>query len=114
MTDELNREARATLQRYLDGRVSNGELAGWLVQVEYDEEIPQLQRDQLAGLRLVVTEVSEGHRPTEHILEAVAALLATLAPGEQVIAERTSSATCWTRNESVITASGNRVQYAGI
>ncbi len=112
-TMQLSQDTRAVLQRYAKGQLSNKDLAEWLVQVEYDPDIPASERDELARLRLIVIEVSEGLRYAEHILEAAAALLAASEPEGRFDTIRTSSSTTW-RREREVTESASPVQYVGI
>lgn len=112
MTPRLRPDSKVTLQRYVDGRISNAELAEWLVATEYDDELPQGERDELAQLRLIVTEVEEDLRPSEEVLKAVSAVLAA-AEHRTVVAVRTSSSTR-IHPGTVITAAGSPVLHAGI
>ncbi|MBI2912970.1 MAG: hypothetical protein HYY03_03525 [Chloroflexi bacterium] len=112
MTTRLSPDSRGTLQRYVDGRISNAELAEWLVAAEYDDELAQGERDELARLRLIVTEVEEDLRPADEILKAVSAILA-VTEDKIVVAVRTSSST-HTKPGSAVTAAASPVQHAGI
>ncbi len=113
MAIRLSQDSQSVLHRYVKGQLSNPELAEWLVQVEYDQDIPQDERDDLAQLRLIVTEAEEQIRPVEQILEKVAAMLVASDPRRQVIARRTSSSTDMYPGR-VVTAAGSRVRHAGI
>ena len=112
MTIQLSPDTRAWLQRYIDGQVSNDELAEWLVQVEYDLDLQSEERDALGQIRLAVIEVSEGLRPNEDILESVAAALA-LSRAEQVVSVRANSSTDW-RDTTVVTTASSRPQHVDI
>ena len=113
MSKQLSHETNTVLRRYVEGSLSNAELAEWLVGAEYDDELPPAERDELAGIRLIVIEVEEDERPAEEILKAVSTVLATAAEGEQIVALRTSSTT-QSSGGTVFTASGSPVQRAGI
>lgn len=63
------------LQRFTEGQMSRRDLAEWLVQTDYDTDVPVTERDALARIRLVVIEVDEGMRPASEIIERVAATL---------------------------------------
>ena len=92
---DLGPRARAELRRYVDGDLSNAELADWLVGAEYDPSLRQDERDALGRIRLVVIEVDEGTRDTAETLHAVAELLASATDDGRVVAMRTGSATTW-------------------
>lgn len=109
----LDGDVRDLLQRYVDGNISNLELAEWLVQVEYDREIAEESRDALAGLRLTVLEVEEGRRPVASVLEDVTSILARARPSEIVLAARSGSETAWA-GEPSLTAAPSQIQRAGI
>jgi hypothetical protein len=111
----INPETRTMLQQYADGNVSNRDLAEWLVQAEYDSNMSQGERDTLALLRLVVIEEAEGRRAIEDILNAVAEILASEAPGQIVIVRRTGSATEWQPQTATnITGVASPARHAGI
>jgi len=76
---QLTNGTRLALSRYVAGALSRDELAEWLTQAEYDEDLPVEERDELARIGLVVVEVAEGARPTEQILTSVESLLAKTA-----------------------------------
>ena len=111
---ELRPETRLTLERYKDGRISNQDIAEWLVQVEYDPELSTEERDSLAAVRLVTIEVFEGARQDEDILRAVASVLAEAEPGSTVVTVRSGSATSWKMTTPTTTGAGSQVRYAGI
>ncbi len=113
MSKQLSHETKTVLKRYIDGSLSNAELTEWLVGAEYDDELPPAERDELAGVRLIVIEVEEGERPKEEVLKAVSTVLATAAEGEQIVALRASSST-QSSGGTVFTASGSPVLRAGI
>ncbi len=73
--DVVNDEAHSMLSRYVKGRVSNAELEEWLVQVGYDEEVAQPEKEALARVRLALVEVSEGRRTPDEVLRTVGQLL---------------------------------------
>jgi hypothetical protein len=65
------------LSRYARGGLTEARLAEWLVQAEYDTDLPDSERDALAALRLTVIEVAETMGPNEEIHEKVNQLLKT-------------------------------------
>ncbi len=109
----LSDEPRRQLQRYVDGEISNAELDDWLTGVEYDEEVPETERDALAGIRLVVIEVDEGRRDPSEVLDAVAEVLASATDDGQIVAMRTGSATTWAE-QPALGATPARLQRVGI
>lgn len=113
MNDQLSQNTRMTLDLYVQGQVSNTELAEWLVQTEYDTAMPRNERDRVARLRLIVIEAEEGLRPIEEILQAVLSLLAKIDPAATVIAMRTSAAT-ERYGGTAVTATASPVQHVGI
>ncbi len=108
----LSTDTRQMLQQYVDGNVSNGELGAWLAASEYDSALVD-ERDRLAELRLIVVEEAEGRRSDEHVLNAVAAILAAEKPERHLLTKRTSASTTWERSER-LTAAVTRVRRAGI
>jgi hypothetical protein len=112
MAVQLSQEATRTLQGYVAGRVSNAELADWLAGAEYDPAISEDERDELAGIRLVLIEAQEGRRDVEEVLDSVAWVLATAQPGTKIMAERTESSTEWITKTKLTAASP--VQRVGI
>jgi hypothetical protein len=110
---DLSPEARAELRRYVDGDLSNAELADWLVGAEYDPALPQDERDSLARIRLVVIEVDEGARDPSETLDAVAEVLASATDDGQVVAMRTGSTTIWAQHPA-LGATPARLQRVGI
>ena len=113
MRVDLSPEARAELRRYVDGELSNAELADWLVGAEYDPALPQDERDALARIRLVVIEVDEGTRGPAETLDAVAEVLASATDDGQVVAMRTGSTTIWAQHPA-LGATPARLQRVGI
>jgi hypothetical protein len=113
MIVQLSPSTTVVLQRYAEGQFSNRELSEWLVQVEYDLDVPPDERDELGQLRLTVIEVSEGLRPADHILEGVAALLAPSEPEGRIETIRSSSSTNW-RVDAPVTEAASPVQHVGI
>lgn len=113
MVIELTPDTSAELQRYLNGDLSNAELADWLVGAEYDLALRQDERDALARIRLVVIEVEEERRKSTEILDAVAEVLASSALGKPVIALRSGSGTSW-QGGTKLTATPARLQRGGI
>jgi len=109
----MSPETRAILQLYRDGNFSNRDLAEWLVQMEYADDLPQDERDSLARLRLVVIEEAEGRRNAEEVVSAVADLLARETPDEAIIVLRSGSATQW-QPASAVTGVVSPARYAGI
>lgn len=115
MAVQLTSETQAQLRRYVKGDLSNAELADWLAGAEYDDELAQSERDELARISLVLIEVQEGRRDPEQllILNAVADLLASTNSGQPVIAARSGSDTAWS-SEPTLTATSAQFQRAGI
>ncbi len=113
MAIQVSQEAMLILQGYVDGRVSNAELADWLAGAEYDSSISESERDELAGIRLVLIEAQEGRREKDEILASVSAVLASAQPGKRILAERAESNTSWF-TRSTLTAGRSPVQRAGI
>ncbi len=113
MTTQLTPETNEQLQRYVNGDLSNAELAEWLAAVEYDSELPLDERDALAQISLVLLEAEEGRRGPSEVLGVVAAILASAAPGEPVTSVRTGSRTSW-QGEPSRTATETRLQRVGI
>jgi hypothetical protein len=113
MAAQLSPDSRLVLRQYADGQISIRELAEWLVQAEYDLDMPEEERDILAGIRLTLIEVSEGLRPKDDILENVAAALALSTPNATVVTVRSGSATKWD-GEPTFTAAPSGVQRVGI
>ena len=114
MATELSPETKGQLQRYLDGNLSNAELAEWLAAAEYDLELPQDERDALAQISLVLVEVEEKRRGTPEILGAVAVVLASATSRETVISPpRSDSTTSW-QGEQRITAMPAPLQTVSI
>jgi hypothetical protein len=113
MAAQLSPDSRLVLRQYVDGQISIRELAEWLVQAEYDLDMPEDERDILAGIRLTQIEVSEGLRPKDDILRSVAAALALSAPDTTVVTVRSGSTTTWDR-EPTFTAGPSGVQRVGI
>jgi hypothetical protein len=111
MAIKLSAESTAQLEGYRRGLVSNADLGKWLAEIEHDESVPQPDRDALAALRTIVVEVLERSRPQDQILDKVVEILA--AEGKTSITMRTSSATRWDSDRSVITA-GSPVRHVGI
>ena len=113
MPVQLSRDTVTVLRQYADGEISIAELVHWLVQVEYDPDMPEDERNTLAGIRLTQIEVSEGLRPKDDILKSVAAALALSAPDTTVVTVRSGSTTTWDR-EPTFTAGPSGVQRVGI
>jgi len=113
MTAQLSPDTRAVLRQYVDGQISIRELAEWLVQMEYDLDVPEDERELVAQVRLIQIEVSEGFRPKDDILKGVAATLALSTPDTPVITVRSGSETSWDR-EPAFTATPSGVQRVGI
>lgn len=112
MRTDLSQETRHQLQRYINGDLSNAELADWLSAVEYDLDLPQAERDILAGISLVLVEVEEGRRGVPEILGVVSATLASSAD-EAVTLSRSGSETSWEGTPNRTTTEA-RVQRVGI
>jgi hypothetical protein len=113
MPAQLSRDTVTVLRQYADGEISIAELVDWLIQVEYDPDMPEDERDILAGIRLTQIEVSEGLRPKDDILGSVAAALALSSPDTTVVTVRSGSTTTWDR-EPTFTAGPSGVQRVGI
>jgi hypothetical protein len=113
MAAQLSPDTLAVLRQYAKGEISIAELAEWLVQMEYDPDVPEDERELLAQIRLTEIEVSEGLRPKDDILESVAAALALFEPGKRIITDRSSSVTSWDR-EPAFTAAPSGIQRVGI
>lgn len=80
MVVQISPGTRETLEAFASGRIDMRELAGWLAQAGYDLDLPEAERDELARVDLVVTEVLESLRPEPEAMEAVSELLALAAP----------------------------------
>ena len=78
-------DSKMTLQQYLDQQITDDQLADWLAGAEYDPDLPQDERDALAGVRLMVIEPSEGLRPVEDILTSVQEALALASTASRSI-----------------------------
>jgi len=113
MSARLSPDTRLALRQYADGQISIAELAEWLVQMEYDLDVSQGEREILAQIRLTQIEVSEGLRPKDDILQSVAAALAPSEPNKCIITDRSSSVTSWDR-EPAFTAAPSGIQRVGI
>jgi len=113
MPAQLSRDTVTVLRQYADGEISIAELVDWLIQVEYDPDMPEDERDVLGGIRLTQIEVSEGLRPKDDILGSVAAALALAAPDTTVVTVRSGSTTTWD-GEPTFTAGPSGVQRVGI
>lgn len=113
MATQLSRESGVMLQGYIAGQISNGELAEWLAQVEYDSDLTELERDALARIQLLVIEVQEKRRKPSAILEGVAETLAASTDEGITFAYRTGSATSW-QGEPRFSAAPSRLQRVGI
>jgi len=113
MADQVSVETLEQLQRYLDGEISNEDLAGWLTGMEYESSLAEAERDVLAGVRLVLIEVEEGRRDPDEVLARVAEALARSQPGKVIVAARSGSNTTW-EGETFSTGATSRPQRAGI
>lgn len=109
----LSPDTRLILQRYVDGNLNNRQLGEWLAGSEYDPAVPATEKNRLAELRLIVLEESEGRRPTEDVLNAVAAALASASPEDTVITVRTSASTTW-GEATRVTGAATPARLAGI
>lgn len=63
------------LRRYESRRIDLAELNEWLVQAEYDDDLPRRERDILAGVRLVAIEAAEGFGLEAEVLKGVSSVL---------------------------------------
>ncbi len=76
MAIKLDPETEIALRKYAAGELTVTEFAGWLASAEYDNDLPEEERDELARVSLMVIEAMEKLRPADQILEAVQDLLA--------------------------------------
>lgn len=76
MVVKISPETRETLEAFASGRIDMLELAGWLAQAGYDLDLSEGERDELARVDLIVTEVREQLRPAPEALASVNELLA--------------------------------------
>lgn len=82
--NQLSPESERTLRTYLSGTIDLAALAAWLVQADYDTDLPAAERDLLAGVRLDVIEASEGLAREETVREGIKSVLKTAtARGER-------------------------------
>jgi hypothetical protein len=115
MAAQLSPDTLAVLRQYAKGEISIAELAGWLVEVEYDLDVAEDERDILAEIRLTQIEVFEGLRSKDDILGSVAAALALSAPDKRVITDRSGSVISWAGEPALTaTATPSGVQRVGI
>ena len=77
---------------YLQGDIGEDELHEWLISIDDAEEVPQAERDVLAGLRLILIEWDEGMRELDEVKQEAAALLAC-SRGEPISSPSASSTT---------------------
>ncbi len=77
---------------YLQGDIGEDELHEWLISIDDAEEVPQAERDVLAGLRLILIEWDEGMRELDEVKQEAAALLAC-SRGEPISYTSDSSTT---------------------
>jgi hypothetical protein len=75
MAVKLSPKTTETLQAYAGDHLDIRQFAAWLAQAAYDDELGTEERDELARVDLVVTEVRENMRPEEEARRAVSALL---------------------------------------
>lgn len=82
MAVKLSPKTTATLEAYAAGLLDIRQLAAWLAQAAYDDELGTEERDELARVDLVVTEVRENMRLEDEARRAVSELLpsSTSAP----------------------------------
>ena len=82
MSVKLSPNTAQTLEAYAADRLDIRELAAWLAQAAYDADIPAEERDELARVDLVLTEVLEDLRPQDEVATVVNELLhaASVAP----------------------------------
>lgn len=82
--NQLSPESDRTLRTYLSGTIDLVTLAAWLVQADYDADLPLAERDLLAGVRLDVIEASEDLAREETVREGIKSVLkAASARGER-------------------------------
>ena len=82
MAVKLSPKTTETLEAYAADRLDIRQLAAWLAQAAYDDELGTEERGELARVDLVVTEVRENMRPEDEARRAVSELLpsSTSAP----------------------------------
>jgi hypothetical protein len=73
MAVELSPKTVETLEAYAEDRLDIRQLAAWLAQAAYDDELDTEERNELARVDLVVTEVREKMRPEDEARVAVRA-----------------------------------------
>ena len=113
MSNQLSSETCRVLRQYLEGRLSNAELEDWLAGAEYDLDLSQEERDSLATIRLSVIDFDEGRSEASGVVEAVAALLASVQPEKPIVVLRTDASTTW-KGQSQFSATPSRLERVGI
>jgi len=109
MSQPLSDASKETLRLFVDGQMTIRELQGWLASIEYDDDLDDEERDDLASLSLIVTEVVEEMRPPDEILSTVVRLLGRSV---EVNTVRSSASTVWSRSST--TSANSEVQHARI
>ncbi len=79
MAVKLSRKTTETLEAYAAARLDIGRLAAWLAQAACDDELGAEERDELARVDLIVSEVRENMRPEAEARRAVSELLPSSA-----------------------------------
>jgi hypothetical protein len=87
MRVKLSPETVETLEAYASNRLDINQFASWLATSAYDDKLGVAERDELARVDLVVTEVRENIRPEAEARRAVDELLVV---GDVVSRSRTA------------------------
>lgn len=75
MAVKLSPKTTETLEAYAADRLDIRQLAAWLAQAAYDDQLGTEERGELARVDLIVTEVRENMRPEDEARRAVGELL---------------------------------------
>jgi hypothetical protein len=75
MAVKLSPKTTETLEAYAADRLDIRQLAAWLDQAAYDDQLGTEERGELARVDLIVTEVRENMRPEDEARRAVGELL---------------------------------------
>jgi hypothetical protein len=75
MAVKLSPKTTDTLEAYAADRLDIRQLAAWLAQAAYDDQLGTEERGELARVDLIVTEVRENMRPEDEARRAVGELL---------------------------------------
>ncbi len=79
MAVKLSPQTTERLEAYASARLDIGGLAAWLAQAAYDDALGAEERDELARVDLIVSEVRENLRPEVEVRRAVSELLPSSA-----------------------------------